>query len=136
MIKKYPNIPEDLLQLLNKFLAIQSESHGGWAPVGEDDVSNLDTIIYEIIKTKYEEDPDGDLPINFIITDRTKYEPFNYLNVEYAHKLKTVNDYLESVDIRISNALSEISRLDRVVRMFRDLARADDKVGNTIINKR
>lgn len=75
-------------KLLKAFCSVKRESDGGFAEVGNEDVNDLYDLIHTILEAKFEADPDGDLPINFKIIDRTKFEPLFYYPVPYRHKIK------------------------------------------------
>jgi hypothetical protein len=64
----------------------QTPSGGGFAPVTEADLEQLHGIFGALIAAKYETDPDGDLPIEFILTDRTRFERPMHLAIPYTHK--------------------------------------------------
>lgn len=64
----------------------QTRSDGGFAPVTPKELEQLHDIIGALIAAKYEADPDGDLPVEVILTDRTRYErPFTSA-IPYTHK--------------------------------------------------
>jgi len=64
----------------------KTPSDGGFAAVTTDELEELNGIIGDLIAAKYAVDPDGDLPVEFQLTDRTRYErPFNVV-IPYSHK--------------------------------------------------
>ena len=75
-----------LLARIDAFLKERKKSDGGYAPVTDDEMGQLRTIIDGLIALKYEEDPDGDHPVDVILTDRTRFERPMHLPVRYAHK--------------------------------------------------
>ena len=75
-----------LLRHIDRFLAQRKESTGGYAPVEPEEVQALQDIIHRLIALKYEQDPDGDLPLEATVTDRTRYERPLHLPVPYAHR--------------------------------------------------
>lgn len=56
---------------------------GGWAPVHDEDLDQLHCILNALLVLKFQRDCDGDLPINFEIIDRTKFEPSHFMPVPY-----------------------------------------------------
>lgn len=72
------SVPAKLQAKLENFLATRSESEGGYAPVSSQDERNLHEILNALIAAKFEEDPDGDLPINFVLVNRTREQSFHY----------------------------------------------------------
>lgn len=104
--------------LIDEFLAVRRESDGGYAPVTEKDLEQLDTIIYKLIGMKWAMDPDGDLPIDFKIIDRTRFEPMHYDPVPYQHK--TEDDPLAQrgrLAILMMNAHIALEALDTQMRI-------------------
>jgi hypothetical protein len=71
---------------IEAFLKNKKESNGGYAPVEPKEVEDLYAIVHALIGLKYETDPDGDLPIHVILTDRTRYERPLALPIRHTHK--------------------------------------------------
>lgn len=67
---------EDVLALVNKFLDSpqRKSERGGFASVGEHDVSEINDLVTALIKYRYEADPDGDRPIRWRFLDWKKVE--------------------------------------------------------------
>lgn len=61
-----------LYERIDQFLEHHRTSDGGWASVEDGDERELGMIIDQLLWYKYDEDADGDLPINFMIVDRNK----------------------------------------------------------------
>ena len=59
-----------LYEKIDKFLATQNPTDSGWAKVADGEMGDLGTIFDQIIRYKYEEDADGDLPIDFMLVNR------------------------------------------------------------------
>ena len=76
-----------LYELIDKFLKEKRVSDGGWAPVSMLDFSGLEKIVYQLVQSKWGPDPDGDYPINWVLIDRTRFEPLHYQLMPY-HKMK------------------------------------------------
>jgi hypothetical protein len=93
-----------LLKKIESFLAHRSESeHGGYAKVAENDVEDLFDIFSEILKLKYGSDADGDIPVEFRIIDRTKYERLQYFAIPYEHKAKSEDEILRTLSLLSTN---------------------------------
>lgn len=74
---------ENVIEMVTEFIAVRKESKGGYAPVETDEVRQLAEIMKSLIELKYEEDPDGDMPIEFRIVDRTRFESHIFDTVPY-----------------------------------------------------
>ncbi|KWT98056.1 MULTISPECIES: hypothetical protein [unclassified Variovorax] len=75
-----------LLRRIDAFLKTKKKSDGGFAPVDPKEMEDLYAIVRGLIEVKYEEDPDGDVPVEVILTDRTRFERPLHFPVQYAHK--------------------------------------------------
>lgn len=75
-----------VLARIDQFLKGYKRTDGGYAPVDPVEVEQLHEIVRGLINLKYEADPDGDRPIEVILTDRTRFERPLVLHVQYAHK--------------------------------------------------
>lgn len=100
-----------LMKKIDDFMKDKRKSNGGYAEVRDKDIIKLSEIIREICEAKYEKDPDGDIPINWDILDRTKYEPLDLLQVPYSHKDK--DGHFKAV---VSNLTYFSERLYRLCR--------------------
>ena len=79
--------PPSLTRQIEAFLATgQKGSAGGFAPVTPEEVEQLHGIIGALLEAKYERDPDGDLPVEAILTDRTRFERPMTLPIPYTSK--------------------------------------------------
>jgi hypothetical protein len=113
--------PEEIFERLRKFFEVKKESTGGWAPVENDEVATLADIFNDIIHNKYEMDPDGDVPINFRLIDRTKYEPMHYYPLRYSHHAKTLEelvDIAEEAEYNLSIAFDKVKNSFRSIKWF------------------
>ncbi len=81
-----PHPRSELDEKLIIFLQNRRTSAGGYAKVETKDLSLLRDVIQQLLLEKFEVDPDGDLPINVKIIDRTMFEPIHYQPVPYYHK--------------------------------------------------
>jgi hypothetical protein len=105
-------------KLIDKFLAESRKSDGGWAPVTERDLGQLYIIVEKIIGMKWGQDPDGDLPIEWKIIDRTRFERLHYFPVPYEHKAKDelALEHLSTVVTNANIANDELSTTLRVLQ--------------------
>jgi len=87
-----------LINRIDKFLMEKRRSTGGWAEVKLVDVDQLADIIRELIKLKFAKDPDGDLPIEVQLVDRTRFEPMLYRPVRYSHRVKNIGELRDILD--------------------------------------
>ena len=107
-----------LHEKIDKFLAIQnSADSGGWAKVKDGEMGELGIIFDQIIRYKYEEDADGDLPIDFMLVNRNR-ERFILSGFEN----KTLydrgdNDHVHEIFIALLRALNSIT--EQVQLFFR-----------------
>jgi hypothetical protein len=107
---------DELVKLIADFLVEKKESNGGYAPVETEEVHTLNVIITRLLEAKYERDPDGALPIDWVLVDRTReYHPFlHYSSMRYAHNLKTLGEFiyqLRDAEKNLAMAQNEMSTL-------------------------
>jgi len=127
---------DKLLVLLNNFLASgqNSDPHGGWSPVSNDEMSELQNIIYALIRLKWAEDNDGDLPIEFKLINRNVSHRLNYIPMPYTHHdditIQEVNEALQIASINLSVAFNEMERTNNLVSWH--LRSLDDKKSKAI----
>lgn len=105
-----------LNKLIEAFLKERSKSDGGFAPVGEKDTEQLSNIMHALLEAKYQKDPDGDLPINLYVIDRTVYEPMHYFPLPYSHKAKDMDDLFHILNLASGNAQMAADRVDQIVK--------------------
>lgn len=110
-------IPDNLAKKIESFIAIRSKSEGGYSPVSNKDIQDLSSILQSLIEAKYEEDPDGDLPISYQLIDRTKYQTSPYSPMPHTHRLGGDLNALRSA-LRSAQTNVNIARdnLDQVMR--------------------
>lgn len=75
-----------LAKKIDAFLEVRRKSSGGWPDVSEEDMEQLGEIIRSLIKAKFETDPDGDLPVEFGLTNRQTEMRNPFVEVPYEHK--------------------------------------------------
>lgn len=129
---------QTLLRDIETFLSERKEAKGsGWPEVKLEEERQLNAIIHALICLKWEEDVDGDLPIEWETVDRTKYyHPFlHYCKSEYPHKKKTLGDYislLTHAQMNLSTAQSEVEKISKYVLT---LINQDESLKNSVIRK-
>lgn len=102
-------IPARVAKAIGRFLATRSRSDGGFAPVGKDDIQDLYRVMEAIFEAKYERDPDGDLPINIVLVDRTQYEPVHHMLIPYRHLIERgEGDVAALLDDRLDRILTNL----------------------------
>jgi hypothetical protein len=77
---------DTLFKRIDAFLAEKKKSNGGYAPVTDQEMQQLRDIFDRLVALKYEQDPDGDLPVDAILVDRTRFEKPLYLPIRHTHK--------------------------------------------------
>ena len=92
-----------LQTMIDKFLSERRHSAGGWAEVQLQDVKDLCAILSELIKRKFEADPDGDLPIEYTIVDRTRFDRMRFEPVPYHHKAQNLEEKQTILDAHMYN---------------------------------
>lgn len=110
-------IPDKLVKKIESFISTRSQSNGGYAPVSNKDLQDLSSILHSLIEAKYEEDPDGDLPISYQLTDRTKYQTSPFSPMPHIHRLGDDANALRSA-LRSAQTNVNIARdnFDQVMR--------------------
>lgn len=75
-----------LAKQIDAFLEVRRKSTGGWAEVTDEDMAQLSGVIEALIEAKFETDPDGDLPVEFGLTNRNTEMRSHFVSVPYEHK--------------------------------------------------
>lgn len=107
--------------VINKVMAYlapnerRDSSGGDYASVKEGDVHALWDIIREILYVKFEEDCDGDIPIEVDIVNRNECYSKHYEAVPYSHKAETEDDRMRILRIVQLNASIANRDLDKYV---------------------
>jgi hypothetical protein len=97
-------------KLIDKFLAERRVSDGGYAPATEDDINLLYQVVDSLLLEKWQEDLDGDLPVDIKIVNRHTHERMYYRPVPYLHKCKTQRDFLDHINTVMGNLSSAAER--------------------------
>ena len=105
-----------LLKDVESFIERQSlcDENSGWPKVDAKDWVVLSLIIGRLIALKWQDDCDGDRPVEFKLRDRTKYESGWELALPYLHKAKTEAEEQEILSRAMTNAHSAMERLNRL----------------------
>ena len=126
--------PKELVALIEKFLAERTESEdSGYAKVTYEDMKHLSNIVYKVIEAKWGRDADGDLPVNYDLIDRTRYQRLWWTKVPYHHKdavghVKAVIDnlaYASEMSRRIQDVIHYFNK--EVRSMVEYVANQDDE---------
>jgi len=112
--------------LIDKFLAEKRVSDGGWAPVTEQDLRQLCSLMDRIIRMKWGKDPDGDLPIELEVVDRTRFQRMHYAPVPYEQDADGALG-LERLGIVLLNANIANRELDVTLRILQNKLREKTK---------
>ncbi len=116
---------KNLTKMLEAFLKKKSESQNGcFAKVGENDLQDLCKIISRILELKYEKDADGDIPVDFRLVDRTRFERLHYIPVPYEHQAKNDKEHMDILSTLNLNLLIASQGIDRHIRIL-DMIRRD-----------
>lgn len=104
---------EEFIETIKEFINNPIEDNpSGWPHVNEKDISSLFNIFLGIIEFHFPRDIDGDLPIEFEIIDRTKYEGNHFFKIPYLHK----NDFDLYFDKVATNASIAINKLNFAIQ--------------------
>jgi len=91
-----------LIELLYRFLEERRESpDGGWAPITEGDKEGMIDVLEAIIDAKWGADADGDYPVSYRLSDRTKYHTLSEIGI--LHSPKTRGDYMLNLQSATAN---------------------------------
>lgn len=110
---------QKLQQAIESFLADRRKSEGGFAPVEKGDMKKLYRVLDLLIDAKWQKDPDGDLPVNYKLIDRTRYEPMHFFTVPYEHKAKTDEEREDILDRHLTNLRMSADRVDNLLKIRR-----------------
>jgi hypothetical protein len=105
---------------IDKFLVERRRSTGGWAEVRPEDITALHKILDMLLERKFEKDPDGDLPIEYCIVDRTRFERLSYEATPYHHEAQTTQEKQDIFATNIFNLEVAHQNLVRMHRILRD----------------
>lgn len=115
---------QQLKDMLDEFLSEKRISLGGWAKPTLTDMVQLNKLIYELLLLKFELDPDGDLPVKYVVIDKTEEEYPNYIPTKHTHKIRSNKEWLQTLsDLNYNKQLAEDrfqTNFTIYVRMLRD----------------
>jgi hypothetical protein len=108
----YSTTKERLLSKISSFLEVrevnETSSH---TPVEDSEIKELYDIFYDIVMQKYDQDCDGDLPVQVRIIDKTKYSSNNFFPVPHLSteaSLPEIQEYLRYASTNVSMAQEQI----------------------------
>jgi len=120
---------KNLTKMLEAFLKKKSESQNdGFAMVSEGEIEDLYKIILRILELKYEKDASGDIPVDFRLVDRTKFERLHYIPVPYEHKAKNDDERMDILSVLNLNLSIASRELDTHVRIQNLIRRNKEKI--------
>jgi len=91
--------------------------NSGWAKVTREDLDKINEIFHTVLALKYERDSDGDLPVEFDLTDRTKCERRHNFPLPYHFKASTEEELDNIIFMAASNAKVANEGLDLLLRL-------------------
>jgi hypothetical protein len=107
-----------LQRMLDRFLEDESPvENNGWAKVTSGDLQEISEIFHTILVLKFERDCDGDLPVEFDLTDRTCCERRHCYPLPYHHKASTEEELDDIISTAAANAKVASERLDLLLRL-------------------
>ena len=111
---------DELVRLIQAFLSERRHSDDcGWATVEQQDLNQLECILYALIEAKWDADTDGDYPIEYVLVDRTKYVRDNFFSIPYVHEANA-ESRLKIVQDCMRNVLIAQGQLDSAIRYVLD----------------
>lgn len=114
---------KNLSNKIERFLGERRRSTVGLAEVKPEDVEELCVIIMALIEAKFERDPDGDLPVEFKLVDRTRFEPMHFEPVPYLGLARcdnlTPDQKQDILDIHMMNLSIAHERLSSAHRILK-----------------
>ena len=101
-----------------------TEDHS-WHPsrVTDEKLEKFEADIEAAAQELWQEDEDGDLPVQWQVTDRTRYRSFYNSDVPYEHHAETEDDHNEILSALVSNVRGATEQLDTYMKMRREAAR-------------
>lgn len=93
---------QHLHEMLDRFLAERRESKGGWAEFPDEDMKLFAEFLCGLREAKFEPDPDGDYPLEFVLVNRTVHQGYFYRPVPYVRS-STDNRLLSALRIAEAN---------------------------------
>lgn len=102
-----------LAKQIDDFLKVRRKSTGGWAEVTDEDMEQLSGVIGALIEAKFETDPDGDLPVEFGLTNRHTEMRSHFVSVPYEHK-GDFDKYYSRTELNFDIACSAFAQARRM----------------------
>jgi hypothetical protein len=111
---------------VNAFLESRNLSAGGWAPCSQQDLDQLSELINGLISLKFEADPDGDVPVQFRLINRTQCWPLHFHPLLYEDK-QPAGTTMTHEDVLLLN-------LQRATGNLREAARQVDQCQMSLVD--
>jgi len=106
-----------ILKMVEKFLADRRYSvDGGWTEVEPKDIEQLHELIRALLGAKFELDADRDLPVEFILIDRTRQRPVHFTLLPYEFKVGSILSLTQWIRVANTNVKSAIDTLTSFTR--------------------
>lgn len=82
--------------------------------------------VYALAEKTFDKDEDGDLPVNVLVVDRTRYYPHHWFDIPYDHKAHTTEEKDEIVRLCMINVRMATEALERAFKL-RELDKSHPK---------
>lgn len=85
-------------------------------PVSKAKLEAFENKVYKLAKEMFETDDDGDLPVSWMIIDRSRYEPVHFFALPYWHKARTEEERDHILDLCATNVEIASKKLENLFR--------------------
>lgn len=117
---------DDLDDLITTFLLERREHdrdefmlRSAWPRIEDKDLYQLAEIIECLIKLKFATDDEGDLPVEFNLINRKKFQRQHWFKQTYWHRADTVEELFQPLFDANTNVAIAQDELDRIVSYMR-----------------
>jgi len=115
-----------VLSAISSFSETKSISgDGGWPIVKDKDLITLSDIFRRIIKLKFGKDSDGDIPVEFRLIDRTRYNSMGFFQLPYSHYAESVEDMMKITHLAEVNLNMAHATFDNMWRLLQFEVKAE-----------
>lgn len=122
----------ELLKNIEVFLREKRPSvNAGYSVPTREDIEQLYSIIHQLIELKFEDDPDGDYPIEIKLVDRTKGRMPYFSEVPYENR-----DLTGAFEGHIKNLRNAVEEVDKIFKHADDMKRYIEKIEQRYKNAR
>lgn len=110
----------ELQEQIDAFLTERREGGSRYAPVTPEDIKQLNDILWGLICDKWTPDCDGDHPVSYHLTDKTKNESAFFFDIPHLDMDASEKEYLDYLDLVLTNLdiASEKAKLAMKMRQF------------------